>query len=65
MKHSTGIINRKQRIHTTPCDHHEKGTGGEGYIAYTSMTVCKEKPPPNLQIDTIPHVLNFQFDSKC
>ena len=61
MKHSTGTINRKQRIHTTPCDHNDTGTGDEGY---TSMTVCKGKPPPNLQIDTIPHILNFQFDSK-
>lgn len=62
MKHSTGTINYKHRIQTTPCDHHDTGTGSEGY---TSMTIYKVKPPPNLQIVTIPHALNFQIDSKC
>ena len=65
MKHSTGTINYKQLIHTTPCDHHYTGTGSEVYTAYTSMTIYKGKPPSNLQIVTIPHALNFQIDSKC
>ena len=65
MKHSTGTINYKQLIHTTPCDHHDTGTGSEGYTAYTSMTIYKVKSPPNFQIVTIPHALNFQIDSKC
>ena len=65
MKHSTGTINYKHRIQTTPCDHHDTGTGSEGYTAYTSMAIYKGKPPPDLQIVTIPHALNFQIDSKC
>lgn len=65
MKHSTGTINYKHRIQTTPCGNNDTGTGGEGYTAYTSMTIYKGKPPPNLHIVTIPHALNFQIDSKC